>query len=105
MRLGAPLFILPFMFVLNPALILQGEPQQIVVAVGTALVAIWMLSAGMERYAYFAGPTDRVGSLLMLAGGLTLIVPEGRSDLIGLGLLIAAYGWHFLRGRARMSGR
>ena len=105
MRLGMPLFILPFMFVLNPALILQGEPQQIVVSVGTALVAIWMLSAGMERYAYFAGPTDRIGSLLMLAGGLTLIVPEGRTDLIGLGLLVAAYGWQFLRGAARAPER
>ena len=33
----------------------------------------------------------------MLAGGLTLIVPEQRTDMIGAGLLAAVYLWRFLR--------
>lgn len=91
MRLGLPLFLLPFMFVLNPALILQGEPAAIVQAVGTALVAIWMLSSGLERYAYFAGVLDRKIAALIFVGGLALIVPEWRSDLAGLTLLALGY--------------
>ncbi len=91
MRLGLPLFLLPFMFVLNPALILQGETAAIVQAVGTALVAIWMLSSGLERYAYFAGVLDRKIAALIFVGGLALIVPEWRSDLAGLTLLALGY--------------
>ncbi len=96
MRLGLPLFLLPFMFVLNPALILQGEPGAIILAVGTALVAIWMLSAGLERYAYFAGVLDWKSAALIFAGGLALIVPEWRSDLLGLVLFALGYGQRLL---------
>jgi len=107
-RLGAPLFILPFMFVLDPALIMRGELSAIVAAVSTAAIAIWMLAAAFERYAYFVGRLNRLEMLLMLIGGLTLIVPEHSSDFIGLGLLLALYLWKFLsrrhKGRIAPSG-
>jgi TRAP transporter 4TM/12TM fusion protein len=103
-RLGAPLFILPFMFVLNPALILRGELAAILLSVTTAAIAIWMLAAAFERYAYFVGRLNRVETILMLVGGLTLIVPEQRTDLVGLGLLLVIYLWKIL-GRQRMDDK
>ncbi|TVS01844.1 MAG: hypothetical protein EA407_11105 [Rhodobacteraceae bacterium] len=68
-----------------------AETAAIVQAVGTALVAIWMLSSGLERYAYFADVLDRKIAALIFVGGLALIVPEWRSDLAGLTLLALGY--------------
>jgi TRAP transporter 4TM/12TM fusion protein len=98
-RLGVPLFVLPFMFVLNPALILQGETLDIVLSVTTALVAVWMLAAGFERYAYFCGRLTWWMAALMVVGGLSFIVPEHRTDFIGAAALLVVYGWRIVMGR------
>jgi TRAP transporter 4TM/12TM fusion protein len=102
-RLGAALFILPFMFVLNPALILQGERIDIMISVATALVAMWMLSAGFERYAYFRGKLSPWAAATMIVGGLFFIVPEHRTDFVGLIALaivyIAPLAWRIARAR------
>ncbi len=43
MRLGLINFILPFIFVLNPALILRGDVGDIIVMVATAIAAVWLM--------------------------------------------------------------
>lgn len=93
MRLGAILFVLPFLFVLNPSLILQGEWPDIVRSVSTAILSILMLAAASERYLYLLGRRARGWeALLMLAGGICLLVPERITDLAGLALLAVVYG-------------
>lgn len=101
MRLGLVLFILPFMFVYNPALILKGSPAEVGLSVTTAAVAVWMLSSAFERYLYVAGPLRLWQSGVLLGGALALMVPEHRTDLIGVAALAVVYGEHLLRGRKR----
>jgi TRAP transporter 4TM/12TM fusion protein len=100
MRLGAVLFILPFLFVIEPALILQGPWRGIVTASLSAIVAIWLWSSAMEGYLYRVG---RLGwplrGVVMLAG-LALIYPEHYSDFIGVAVIAALYLGHWL-----LSGR
>ncbi|MCI5109474.1 MAG: TRAP transporter fused permease subunit [Marivita sp.] len=97
MRLGAILFVLPFLFVLNPALILQGDALHVAMAVTTAILSILMLSAASERYIYFlARPASGWEALLLLVGGLCLLVPEWRSDVAGLAILVAVMGAGFI---------
>lgn len=103
MRLGLVLFILPFMFVYNPALILKGSPVEVGLSVTTAVLAIWMLSSAFERYLYVAGPLRLWQCGLLLVGALALMVPEHRTDLIGLAALSLVYGAHLLRGRRRQT--
>lgn len=99
MRLGAILFVLPFLFVLNPALILQGDLLHILMAVSTAILSILMLSAASERYIYIlARPATGREALVLLAGGLCLLVPEWRTDLAGLALLVLVMGAGLLNG-------
>jgi TRAP transporter 4TM/12TM fusion protein len=91
MRLGSVLFILPFMFVLNPALIMQGDWGPILQSATTAVVAMWVLASALESYLYRVGvlawPT-RI--LLFVAGGL-LVFPGLKTDIGGLGLLALTY--------------
>ena len=111
MRLGSTMYFVPFFFVLNPALILRGEPVDIVVVVATAFVGIVLIASAFEGYLVgFGRLGERLGrravaGLLMFAGGLSMALPGGGDlglshlqlslaglGLAGLGLLIAKLG-------------
>ena len=92
MRLGAVLFLLPFMFVLNPALIGRAEAAEVALAVVTASVAVVMLAAAFERYAWGLGRLPLWAAVVLGVGGVSLMAPEHRTDLVGLAALVAVYG-------------
>ncbi|MBI2206222.1 MAG: TRAP transporter large permease subunit [Candidatus Rokubacteria bacterium] len=50
MRMGSVMYFIPFMFVLDPALILRGSLTQIVVATGTAALGVVLVAAGLQGY-------------------------------------------------------
>lgn len=91
MRLGGILFILPFMFVLNPSLILQGDIGPILLSSTTAVMAMWILASGTEGYLYRAGIIAWPVRILLLIASILLIVPGLKTDLIGLVLVIGSY--------------
>ena len=65
MRLGSIKFVLPFILVLTPALILRGEDVgEIVAVIGACSLAIVLLAAGFEGYLYGVG---RIGFFIRLA--------------------------------------
>lgn len=82
MRLGAIIYFIPFFFVLNPALLLQGEFAGIAQNVGTALVGVAFISAGLQGYLLGFGRIgeDRLGLLsraCVSIAGLALVTPAG----------------------------
>lgn len=99
MRLGAILFVLPFLFVLNPSLILQGEIGGILLSTVSAVTAIWLLASAMEGYLYRVGLLSWPMRAMVLAAGAVLIYPEVISDLIGFGLIALIYLGHRLLNR------
>ena len=101
MRLGAVVFILPFIFVVNPALILHGSIDEVIIAVGTSLVAVWMLSSAFERWLYGVGELKLWQAGLLLLGGLALMLPEHKTDLIGALIVGGLYLHGFLSKRTR----
>jgi TRAP transporter 4TM/12TM fusion protein len=99
MRLGAVLFILPFLFVINPALILQGPWPGILSAALSAIFAIWVLSSAMEGYLYRIGPLNWPLRILVLLAGLLLIYPERFSDMVGAVIVVVLYLGYGLSGK------
>jgi TRAP transporter 4TM/12TM fusion protein len=91
MRLGSVLFILPFFFVLNPALILHGSLPVILTAATTAVVAMWLLASAAEGYLYRVGAIRRPVRMLLAAAGLMLIYPGLGTDLVGLCAITLVY--------------
>lgn len=91
MRLGGILFLLPFLFVINPALILQGTIQEIVPAALTATTAVWLLASAFEGYLYRIGPIGWGFRLPTLIAGALLVYPELTTDLLGFALLACVY--------------
>jgi TRAP transporter 4TM/12TM fusion protein len=94
MRLGGILFILPFLFVLNPSLILQGALGNILVSVVTAVTAIWLMASAMEGYLYRVGVLVWPLRVLVMTSGVVLIYPDIVTDVIGFGLIGLIYAWH-----------
>jgi TRAP transporter 4TM/12TM fusion protein len=91
MRMGAVLFILPFLFVINPALLLQGPIPTVALAACTALTAVWLLASAVEGYLYGLGCISGCLRGLVAIAALALIIPGWQSDLIGVVLVCAVY--------------
>jgi len=88
-RLGLVGFIVPFMFVLEPVLLLDGSPSQIIIAFATATLGVISLGAGVIGWLLTkASMIDRV---LMIASGLLLIYPHVLASGIGAGLFILVF--------------
>jgi TRAP transporter 4TM/12TM fusion protein len=96
MRLGMINFVLPFLFVLNPTLILNGAPLDIAHDVATACLAIWLLAAGLEGWLYGVGRIGWISRVPLLIGAAGLLKPGLTSDLVGLALLVLVYAGNLL---------
>ena len=82
-RLGTAIYIVPFCFVLNPALLLKGDISTVALSVSFAFAGIIVLGAALQGYVLGIGriPTNAVGwiaRVLMITGGLLLAVPSPR---------------------------
>lgn len=85
-KLGIVAFIIPFMFVYEPSLLLMGDPLTIVLSTISSLVGVITLAGGMQGYLLAnCRLWERISLLL---AGLVLIYPGVITDLIGLALLI-----------------
>jgi TRAP transporter 4TM/12TM fusion protein len=85
MRCAAPAYIVPFMFVYEPALLMIGDWTTILTSCISAVIGVMCLAAGQFGYlAREARPWERV---LLIAAALLLIKPGIYSDLAGLALL------------------
>ncbi|OXT02819.1 C4-dicarboxylate ABC transporter [Notoacmeibacter marinus] len=89
MRLGMPLFVLPFIFVYDPALIMHGTWLEIVERIALTLVAIWAITSAFEGWVYRVGKIGAVSRVAFGIGGILIIVPELLTSLIGGGVLAA----------------
>jgi TRAP transporter 4TM/12TM fusion protein len=82
MRLGAIIYFVPFFFVFNPALLLQGSAMENIQAISTALVGVALVSAALQGYLIGLGPLGKGASgmtmrVLIGFSGLTLALPAG----------------------------
>lgn len=86
-KLAVPAFIVPFVFVLEPALLLQDASVGVVLStVTTAIIGIVAIAAGLAGYR--AGESMVLTRLLLVAGGVLAIYPNLVVSLIGIGVLL-----------------
>ncbi|RAH98228.1 C4-dicarboxylate ABC transporter [Acuticoccus sediminis] len=99
MRLGSVIYIIPFFFVLNPALIGEGSFFEVAITLVTALIGVAFISMALQGYVSFAGPLAGVDGaamrVLLFIGGLFFAVPEveglglGHIQLSAIGLALS----------------
>lgn len=104
MRLGSVIYFIPFLFVLNPALIMQGAPLMIVAVFIQAVIGIILFASAMQGYLMGVGRLgygtlqEIVIRAMVLIAGLLLALPGGgmvplsQWELIGLAVTVLLPG-------------
>lgn len=86
-RLGLGAFLVPFAFVLEPALLLNGSLGDIALATATALVGAVLLSGGLRGF--LVAPLGWLGRVLVGGAGILMIAPGLALPLVGAGIAVA----------------
>ncbi len=101
MRVAAPAYIVPFMFVYEPSLLMIGDWMTIVTSTLSATLGVICLSAGLVGYLRRpCAPWERV---LLVAAALLLIKPGYASDAVGIVLLVTLFLLQRWREQRRIS--
>lgn len=106
MRLGIVAYILPFVWVYNPALLMQGTTAEILATVFNTVVAAYLLKLSMLRSPFGVVPNWLYEAAVMIAG-LAVMAETAAFGGLGIstvivttaGLLLAAFIlWNFKKG-------
>ncbi len=79
--IALPIFVIPFTFCYNPALLLQGGAVQVVLATVTALLGVFFID--ICTVGYLRSKVNPALRGMFLAGGILLLMPQYLPSLIG----------------------
>jgi TRAP transporter 4TM/12TM fusion protein len=100
MKIGAAGFIIPFMFVYQPSLLMIGDWPTIIWSFVTASAGIALFAGGL--HGYFLTAANYWQRALLVAGGFSLVSAGVWNDLAGLAAAAIVFGSQYLtRRRAR----
>jgi TRAP transporter 4TM/12TM fusion protein len=95
-KLAIGAFIVPYMFVYNPAMLLiNTNAFEVTSIIITALIGMFGISAALEGYVF--RKTLVIERILFGAAGLLLIFPETTTDIIGLVVITILVVFQFLQ--------
>ena len=110
MRFGAVKYALPFFFIYNPALVLQGAgPIEIVEVLLFAVVGLALVAYALQGYLPWVGavsatPLGYALRVVLTGAGLLLALPERLTTVVGLVVAFAAYAIAVRLSRAGRAG-
>ncbi|MDR3171850.1 MAG: TRAP transporter permease [Treponema sp.] len=89
-RLAITAFIIPYIFVFNPAMLfIDTTPLEVVQIVVSSCIGMFGLAAGFAGYMFQKVPV--IQRLIAIGGGLCLIYPGLLTDLIGFSLIALVF--------------
>ena len=90
-RFGWLAYIIPFLFVLSPSLIMRGSVEDVLLAVITAMIGVWLFSVGL--IGYFVRPLSWGPRLGFLVTGLCTLLPaEAFEGALAINIAGGAFG-------------
>ncbi len=72
---GWTAYVVPFLFVLAPELLMEGSALEIIHTAATAVIGVWLVSAGFMGF--FARPLGITHRVVFMAAGFLLFFPAG----------------------------
>ncbi|AWB82731.1 C4-dicarboxylate ABC transporter [Corynebacterium yudongzhengii] len=105
MKFGAVKYIVPFGFVLNPALVAQGSLAEIAIAFVCSIVGVFALAGAFSGYVQFVeARIPLVLRVLIGVGGFLIFLPQYSITLAGVGLIAVALAGAFVMKRRAGAG-
>ena len=106
MRLGVVIYLIPFFFVLEPALILQASFMQTIVPIVTCIIGVILIAGSLEGYLMWYGKLNAYSRLPMGVAGFLLAMPGLISNLLGVALLLSGVALlYFVKPQSRVVNR
>jgi TRAP transporter 4TM/12TM fusion protein len=108
MRMGWVAYVIPFLFVLSPSLIMVGAPWTIALNSCSAVIGVYIASVAMVGF--FTRPLGAGMRILLGIGGLAAVFPDtaigagGLVDLAGIALGFGILAREYLATRRRALG-
>jgi len=113
MRVGSIIYFIPFFFVLNPALVLQGSWTEALYLAATAALGIVCICGGLQGFQLGVGDLRRAAGLqwtlraALMIGGVVLATPGGglmplsnlQMELLGVAILAPALAVALVLGK------
>jgi len=96
-KLGIAGFVVPFIFVFNPGLVLMGSNFTIVSDIFCAVLTILLISYSLEGY--FIKQISSISKVLTFVAAICIIIPVTAIKVFGLLLTIIFFGYEFLKNR------
>jgi len=93
-RLGIVGFIIPFLFVKHPTLLMDGSAGNIFIAALTAFMGIFALSGALEGW--FLGRCNFFQRAILFIGALLMMKPGFFSDIAGFIGIVLVYFWQYM---------
>lgn len=84
MRLGGMLYILPFFFVYNPAMLGQGSWGEILKLLIVGIAGLYFIAAGYEGFLPILGSLNIFVRVIFFIGGMLMVLPELTTSVIGI---------------------
>jgi TRAP transporter 4TM/12TM fusion protein len=97
-RIAATSFIVPYMFVYAPQLLMIGDWPSVIWASATAGIGVILFAAGL--HGYFLTHSAYWQSAVLVVAGFFLIDPNGYTDILGAAMAAAVFATQYL-SRAR----
>ncbi len=99
-KLAIGAFIIPYIFALNPAMLLiDAVWYDVIITVVTSIVGMFGVATGLQGYCF--GKIHPVFRILIAVGGLLLIIPGLVTDGIGLVLVGGITLYHYFINRKK----
>ncbi|QQK74740.1 TRAP transporter permease [Salicibibacter cibarius] len=89
LRLAIAGLVVPFVFVFEPALLMEGSPGEILLASVTAVIGILTIAAGL--IGWLIKPANILERLILVPSGLMIIFPGFTTDFMGILLIAFVY--------------
>lgn len=86
-KIGLSGYILPFMFISSPELLMEGSWSAIILATISGTIGVFALSVAIEGY--YRGEMNVIFRVLLLAAAFCLLYSGLLTDFVGYGLCIA----------------
>ena len=105
MRLGAILFIIPFIFIFDPAFVMNGSVFGIIKAFVTGVIGVIFITSGLEGYLAFVGRLNVYTRAVSIVAGLLIFIPVWTMQIVGIILaILLVLGGRLLNARRVAAG-
>ncbi len=88
-RMALPGLLVPYIFVYNPVLLMQGSAIQVIWSCLTAIVGVYFMVTALEGYLH--GKLNIIIRIVIFAGSLLMVIPGFYTDIIGIVVLAVIF--------------